>query len=83
MKATTLLLIAFIFGYLTANAQEDKSKRLSPPARSTGTRGDLTITVNYSNPVKPFMPYHPPTPYASLPFHKTPLIFRSKYLAPI
>ena len=31
-------------------AQEDKSKRPSPPATATGKIGDATITINYSSP---------------------------------
>jgi hypothetical protein len=31
-------------------AQDDKSKRPSPPATATGKIGDATITINYSSP---------------------------------
>lgn len=40
----TFLLPAAIF------AQQDKSKRASPPATATGKIGSATITINYSSP---------------------------------
>lgn len=41
----------FIFTSVTiAEAQEDKAQRKSPPAEVHQTIGDLTITINYSQP---------------------------------
>lgn len=44
---TFVVLLAFTASVF---AQEDKSKRPSPPATATGTVGDATITINYSQP---------------------------------
>ncbi|MCR9290856.1 MAG: DUF2911 domain-containing protein [Bacteroidetes bacterium] len=55
MKISKLFFLSFLsilfIGISTqANAQEDKSKRPSPPAVATATSGDLTITLDYSSP---------------------------------
>lgn len=52
--------IKFLFGFLAlafvvlssnvANAQEDKSKRVSPPKQATASIGDLNIVIDYSAP---------------------------------
>lgn len=46
------LVLAFIGMFMTSLiwAQEDKSKRPSPPATATGTVMGATITINYSSP---------------------------------
>jgi Protein of unknown function (DUF2911) len=45
-----LLMLLALFSTLTSCAQQDKSKRPSPPATATGKIGDATITINYSSP---------------------------------
>lgn len=40
----------FLFTAVTCQAQPDKSKRPSPPATATQKVGDVTITINYSQP---------------------------------
>lgn len=46
-----VLLIATTALFLTSSAQEDKSKRPSPPATATATLEDGTVvTINYSQP---------------------------------
>ena len=51
-KSLTLFFLAFLVLGTTqqVDAQEDKSKRKSPPATATATTGGLTITVDYSSP---------------------------------
>ena len=43
----SLFMLAFT---LQSGAQQDKSKRASPPMTATGTIDDATITINYSAP---------------------------------
>lgn len=52
MKRMTFLLTALVAVFLISNvtAQEDKSKRASPPAQATGQVGDVTVTIDYSSP---------------------------------
>ena len=54
MKSTfrnyTLLGALFILTILTAYAQDDKSKRPSPPDQISKTVGSLIITIDYSQP---------------------------------
>lgn len=45
-----LLLIPTLLVALTALAQEDKTKRPSPPAQATATVGGTTITIYYGQP---------------------------------
>lgn len=47
---STLALLLGLFFYHPSQAQEDKSKRPSPPDSVTGTIGSSTITINYSSP---------------------------------
>lgn len=49
VKLLTLVFIALLLPGLLM-AQEDKSKRPSPPATATGKVGDATITIDYSSP---------------------------------
>ncbi|MEO1261338.1 MAG: DUF2911 domain-containing protein [Bacteroidota bacterium] len=51
-KSLTLFLLAFLVLGITSqvDAQEDKSKRKSPPAVATASTGGLTITIDYSSP---------------------------------
>jgi hypothetical protein len=42
--------IAFIFSTSAIFAQQDKSKRPSPPAKATQKVGNVTITIDYSQP---------------------------------
>jgi hypothetical protein len=53
-KKHSVKLLAFILVVLMIpnllRAQEDKSKRPSPPAIATGKIGDATITIDYSSP---------------------------------
>jgi hypothetical protein len=45
--------VLIIIGLMLSNigrAQDDKSKRASPPATATGKIGDATITIDYSAP---------------------------------
>lgn len=51
-RTLSFSLIAFlaIFTTINATAQQDKSKRPSPPAQAVQTIGDLTITIDYSQP---------------------------------
>lgn len=47
----TLAFAAFAFSATTSMAQEDKSKRASPPAKATATIGSgARITIDYSQP---------------------------------
>src|SRR5664279_1750703 len=49
IRMAALALAGVLFsGHLWA--QEDKSKRASPPATATGKIHDATITINYSSP---------------------------------
>lgn len=46
-----LLLVALLtLGITTTYAQQDKSKRPSPPAKAEALVGDLSIAINYSSP---------------------------------
>lgn len=45
-----LVAVLAIGTYATATAQQDKSKRKSPPVKITETVGDLTMTIDYSSP---------------------------------
>ncbi|UFH56019.1 DUF2911 domain-containing protein [Spirosoma sp. KNUC1025] len=45
-----LFSLAFLLATLTLNAQDDPSKRPSPPAQAKATVGGKTITINYSQP---------------------------------
>ena len=50
-KILPLACTAFLlFSAVTLRAQDDKSKRPSPPATATGKIGNTTITINYSQP---------------------------------
>ncbi|HEY8781052.1 MAG TPA: DUF2911 domain-containing protein [Mucilaginibacter sp.] len=49
VKVFALILIGLMLSTLS-KAQEDKSKRPSPPATATGKIGDATITIDYSSP---------------------------------
>ena len=50
-KLSFLLIALFSVAiFTTVNAQDDKSKRKSPPAQATAEMGDLTITIDYSSP---------------------------------
>ena len=44
------LLFAVLFATLSCSAQEDKSKRPSPPAKLTATINDAKIVIDYSQP---------------------------------
>ncbi len=48
-KALVLTLVGLFMSSLIF-AQQDKSKRASPPETATGTVGGSTITINYSSP---------------------------------
>lgn len=51
MKHTLFLLLILAFGFVsTIHAQDDKSKRPSPPATATAVAGGKTITIDYSQP---------------------------------
>jgi len=55
MKKTTMTKILFltlmgVFIYSMIRAQDDKSKRASPPATATGKVMGATITIDYSSP---------------------------------
>jgi len=51
MKKSFLIILLAAFSVGTTFAQQDKSKRASPPAEvSTTTTSGLTITINYSQP---------------------------------
>ena len=51
MKNLTILFLVFALGIsFSLTAQEDKSKRPSPPAKAEATIGDLTIEIDYSRP---------------------------------
>ncbi len=52
MIISKALILAFVGMFITSLvwAQDDKSKRPSPPATATGKVGDATITINYSSP---------------------------------
>ena len=43
-------ILSFAFFTLGATAQQDKSKRPSPPDSSSGKIGSATVSVNYSSP---------------------------------
>jgi len=43
-------LVAMILHVSTLKAQDDKSKRPSPPAQAKGTIGNAAITIDYSQP---------------------------------
>src|ERR1700744_5499944 len=49
VKLMSLLMVTLMLPGLL-KAQEDKSKRPSPPATATGKIGDAAITINYSSP---------------------------------
>ena len=52
---TTAVLSALLLMFVATFAllaQEDKSKRPSPPATATTTFDGITVTVNYSQPAK-------------------------------
>ena len=49
-RFTALLFSAFVLFALSANAQDDKSKRPSPPAEVSGTVEGTDITIDYSRP---------------------------------
>ncbi len=49
-RCTALLFSAFVLFALSAHAQDDKSKRPSPPAEVSGTVEGTDITINYSRP---------------------------------
>ena len=44
------LLALFILPFSRLNAQEDKTKRPSPPAEAHATLGDTHVSINYSSP---------------------------------
>ena len=44
------LLALFLLPFSQLNAQEDKTKRPSPPAEAHATLGDTHISINYSSP---------------------------------
>jgi hypothetical protein len=48
-KAFMLIIVGVILSG-TLHAQEDKSKRPSPPATATGKIGEASITIDYSSP---------------------------------
>ena len=52
MIISKAFMLAFVGMFITSLvwAQEDKSKRPSPPATATGKIGSATITINYSSP---------------------------------
>lgn len=51
MKTLILAVLVAAFTINTGNAQDDKSKRKSPPAEATATiGGGIEVTVNYSKP---------------------------------
>lgn len=43
-----ILVVAFSFSAISVVAQDDKSKRVSPPAEASGEIGDTQVTINYS-----------------------------------
>ncbi|HEY4324075.1 MAG TPA: DUF2911 domain-containing protein [Mucilaginibacter sp.] len=45
-----MLIIVGLLSLNLAHAQDDKSKRPSPPATATGKIGDATVSVDYSSP---------------------------------
>jgi hypothetical protein len=45
-----LVLLAGVLMSTLLSAQDDKSKRPSPPAKATGKIGSATITIDYSSP---------------------------------
>jgi hypothetical protein len=45
-----IALIAFVFQVTSVFAQDDKSKRPSPPAKVTQKVGSTTVTIDYSQP---------------------------------
>lgn len=49
LKLTALVIAGVLFTFLL-HAQEDKSKRPSPPAIATGNIGGATISIDYSSP---------------------------------
>ena len=48
--AKVLVLLACVLMSTLLSAQDDKSKRPSPPAKVTGKIGSATITIDYSSP---------------------------------
>lgn len=46
----SLLLAMVAFLATAVDAQDDKSKRKSPPMETTGTVGDVTVAINYGAP---------------------------------
>ncbi|MCB0688170.1 MAG: DUF2911 domain-containing protein [Saprospiraceae bacterium] len=46
----SFLLALVAFFATSSQAQDDKSKRKSPPMETTGMVGDATVTINYSAP---------------------------------
>ena len=44
------LMALFLFTVVACKAQDDKSKRPSPPAMVTQKAGEVTISINYSQP---------------------------------
>lgn len=55
MKKTRLITVVFVVAAMILNvcilsAQDDKSKRPSPPAQAKGTIGNAAITIDYSQP---------------------------------
>ena len=52
MIISKAFILAFVAMFITSLvwAQEDKSKRASPPATATGKVGSAVITINYSSP---------------------------------
>lgn len=45
-----ILVIAFSFSAFSAMAQDDKSKRASPPVTASAEVGDTQVTIDYSQP---------------------------------
>ena len=50
LQFTAILCVLLLFSGSNLMAQKDKADRPSPPAIATQTVGDLTITINYSQP---------------------------------
>jgi hypothetical protein len=50
-KTVILFIAVFAFGAtVSLQAQQEKSKRPSPPAEATAAIGDLTVTIQYNSP---------------------------------
>lgn len=45
-----ILTIAFFISAFSASAQDDKSKRASPPAKASAQVGDAQVVIDYSQP---------------------------------